>query len=71
MSPHEMTDYRNAFDAAAAKFGWSFRMVEVFHERDDQPARFEKVWFSSMGERLFSEDELTEGLVKAFIRIAG
>ena len=70
MSPHDMTAWRADFDSAAAAFGWR-KVAAVRHgERDDcsWPAT---VWQAADGTYLFEEADLTEGLCRELIRVAG
>lgn len=69
MSPYEMNEYREEFDKACRTFGWEQKTVEMQHERDERCSWSESVWLYQ-NERLFSEDNLEEGLVKEIIRIA-
>ncbi len=69
MSPNEMVKYREKFDRAARLLGWEKKEITVEHERDWDCSWEETIWMSG-NERLFSESDLEEGLVKEIIRIA-
>jgi hypothetical protein len=71
MSPFEMTAYRDRFDKACAKLGWKKVEVTEQHERDWDCSWKETVWLSATANRLFSENDLEEGMVNEIIRIAG
>jgi len=71
MSPNEMNHYREEFNEACKTLGWSVKTVEYPHERDERYGnRTAQVWFNCLGERLFDEDSVEEGLIKQIIYIA-
>ncbi len=70
MSPHEWDEFRDLFNMATLKFGWSRVTVRENHERDDDCTWQEAVWVDVNGNRLFSEDDAEKGLARELIRIA-
>ncbi len=69
MTPFEMDFWREQFDEAALKLGWTTKEEVVEHERDNRSWK-QKVWYSGNGGYLFSEEELQLGLLKEIIRLA-
>ncbi len=69
MSPYELGPFREAFEAAAHRLGWTKHEVDQYHERDDRSWK-ENVWFSADGKYLFGEDRVSQGLVEEIIRLA-
>ncbi len=69
MSPAAMAEYRQAFEQAAVGFGWTLHEERVCHELDWDFSWTEKVWYNSLGWRLFAESELSEPMVKEIIHL--
>jgi hypothetical protein len=70
MSPHEMDRHRDEFDRAIARIGWAWRTVRRDHERDEG-YRDEDVLVGPDGRFLTGRSDLSEGLVREIIRMAG
>lgn len=69
MSPHEMSAYRERFDAAADVLGWTKHEVTEHHERQWDCSWTEVVWFYG-DVRMLSEKDLSPGLAEWLIELA-